>query len=217
MFLFPPQECGPLRLWRCQWERFPTSKRWTAAQSCCPAHISAALAFKTSTLTGSSMTTVPCKRYISQCLRYQRKFFVCFLVTDSWLMCLGLWISDPYRRGGTKGEHIQRSGGVCGEEPREQHLHLVVEHHLWRWRSVHLLWSKSKGEGQEPQRHLQPNCGGWVWAFPLMVLYFLYLFLLNTFLHSFQFCLSEYIIHLSIQTCIISLFIKELKKIPLDS
>lgn len=83
---------------------------------------------------------------------------------SSFLVLSGVWLSDRIRDVGSRRENISRAGGVCGEESSQQRVHLAVEHHLWGRRPVHLFWTQPQRKGQEPQCHLQPDCGGRVWV-----------------------------------------------------
>lgn len=91
-----------------------------------------------------------------------------FWMIDWWLIARwsqsGVWLSDIVRGGGASREYISGAGGVCGEKRSQQHLHLAVEHHLRGRRLLHLFWTQPQREGQEPQCHLPPHCGGRVWV-----------------------------------------------------
>lgn len=79
---------------------------------------------------------------------------------DSLLVLSGVRFNDRVRERCATCDHLPRTGGVYRQKPRQQHLHLAVEHHLRGRRRVHLFWTQPEREGQESQCHLPPHRGG---------------------------------------------------------
>lgn len=68
-----------------------------------------------------------------------------------------VWRNCSSRENGANLFSFTRPCDVCWLLNNKQHLHFVVEHHLWGWGTVHLLCQEPKGEESQPQRYLDPQ------------------------------------------------------------
>lgn len=67
---------------------------------------------------------------------------------------------DSHWGCGAQGQRVPWARGVCRHLEEKQHLHPVVEHHLWRWGTVHLFCQEPKREEPQPQCDLHSYSGG---------------------------------------------------------